>query len=298
MNTNAFKNIQRLFVIFKYRYNEDENVLIDKILLLTSKSEYEIEFLSPFRDELNEKLENLSSENRYKSVFSYLLRLKETIWLVDTQRNVLKTSEPDYFERYNSLLPRLKSKEIHPDRKQLERLFEIYAIVLLTDVVEIIALTSYYYRVAYDEIVKSFYFEKLPEIMQPGLLLYKHKMQNSKQNLSGTTGAEEPNEKDIKKLKIGAKHYALVHWIKIKLGKESIFEKNDEGKWPANYIKTRAKKLYKLKDGQGFYKSFTELDPTNTVAIARSFGKDYKDKLIAASENDGDVISELKKWPN
>jgi len=296
MNTNAFKNIQRLFVIFKYRYNEDENVLIDKILLLTSKSEYENEFLSPFRDELNLKLENLSTENRNNSVFSYLLRLKEAVWLIDTQRNVLKASEPDYFEKYNSLLPLIKSKKFLPDRKQLERLFEIYAIVLLSDLLEIIALTSYYYRVAYDEIVKSIYPE-YPEIMQPGLLLYQHKMLHSKQNLRGI-GTKEPIEEETKKLKIQSKHFALLHWIKIEKGKAVGFQKNDEGQWPASEIKTLAKNLYDLKDGQGFYKSFTNLDITNKVAIARSFGKDYKTKVIAASRNDSDVISELKNWPN
>ncbi len=43
--------------------------------------------------------------------------------------------------------------------------------------------------------------------------------------------------------------------------------------------------------------SFKDIDLTKKESIAKEFGKGYKDILISISNNDTDVISDLKKWP-
>lgn len=102
------------------------------------------------------------------------------------------------------------------------------------------------------------------------------------------------------KIKISEKYYALYHWVLIEMGREKPFEKDrftDRYKKPK--IIEYGKNRYKFKtSGQDFYKYYRDTDISNKVAIAKSFGKGYKDKLIEISNNDADIISHLKQYPN
>ncbi len=125
-----------------------------------------------------------------------------------------------------------------------------------------------------------------------------------------TEADEKPGDTDVKgpykKNHPAAKYFALYHWILIKLGKEQGFEKNENDQWPKERIKNFAKKKYgpgkdrgvTLVSEERFYQEFKGLDITNKVAIARSFGPGYKEKLIEISGNDADVIHYLKDWPS
>ena len=95
-----------------------------------------------------------------------------------------------------------------------------------------------------------------------------------------------------------AKFYALLHWILIELGVEKSFEKNENDLYPASYIKRFAENKYDFKDGQIFYYHFTNINIKNKSAFAKIFGKDYKEKVIAISNNDAKVISHLKDYPS
>ncbi len=107
-----------------------------------------------------------------------------------------------------------------------------------------------------------------------------------------------PSEKPNKK--IPEKYYALYHWVLIEMGKEKAFEKNritDKLDKPA--IMKYGKEKHRLKTkGQVFYQTYRDIDITKKEAIARTFGKGYKEKLIEISNNDADVISYLKNYPN
>jgi len=99
-------------------------------------------------------------------------------------------------------------------------------------------------------------------------------------------------------LKAKAKHYAAYHWLLIEIGKEKPFLKNDDDKYPKADIIKFAKNRYSLNDGQGFYNEFRNIDTTNKVAFARHLGKDYKNIIFDISNNDKDIISALKEYPN
>jgi hypothetical protein len=97
--------------------------------------------------------------------------------------------------------------------------------------------------------------------------------------------------------RIGAKFYALYHWILIEIGKESPFEKNNFDKNNMAFIKNFGINRYKC-SGQGFYRAFKDFDITKKNLIVREFGKDYKKIIITISNNDSNVINHLKKYPN
>lgn len=79
---------------------------------------------------------------------------------------------------------------------------------------------------------------------------------------------------------------------------EKHFEKDESNEYDRKSIECFAQKRYDLKDGQGFYRSFTGIDLTNKTAIANSFKRGYKEKLIFISGNDSGIITYLKKYPN
>lgn len=99
------------------------------------------------------------------------------------------------------------------------------------------------------------------------------------------------------KTKIPEKYYALYHWLLIEIGKEKVFERNANDLYNKTEIIQFAKNRYKI-NGQGFYSEFKSLDITNKISIAKSYGKGYKEKLIHISDNNAEVISVLKKYPN
>lgn len=110
-----------------------------------------------------------------------------------------------------------------------------------------------------------------------------------------------PKEKaNTNKAKFPEKFYALYHCVLIEMGKEKHFEKDRiTGKYNKPEIMKFGVNRYKFKtQGQLFYNTYIETDLTNKTAIAKSYGKDYKKKLIEISNNDADFISHLKKYPN
>ncbi|WP_123985449.1 hypothetical protein [Taibaiella soli] len=95
-----------------------------------------------------------------------------------------------------------------------------------------------------------------------------------------------------------AKFYALYHWLKIEMGTERQFAKNANDQFIKSEIEAFVENTYPECSKQGFYRSFINLDISNRTAIAKSFGKGYKEKLIALSNNDSLLISRLKNYPN
>lgn len=110
-------------------------------------------------------------------------------------------------------------------------------------------------------------------------------------------GEEQKAGKD-KRIKIPAKFYALYHWLRIEMGAEKPFEKNDNGQFIRTEIEAYSKEKYPDCSAQRFYRSFKDLDITNRTAIAKSFGDGYKEKLIIISGNDNKLITHLKSYPN
>ena len=98
--------------------------------------------------------------------------------------------------------------------------------------------------------------------------------------------------------KISAKFYALLHWILIELGKESDFERDDNGRYKRSIIQTFARNRYRDASAQQFYREFRSLDITNRMLISNTFGKGYKEIISGISKNDRDVVQYLKDWPN
>ena len=103
----------------------------------------------------------------------------------------------------------------------------------------------------------------------------------------------EPNAK-----KIHAKFYAFYHWILIKLGKETAFEKNEGEFFPKNRIEKFANEKYPETSSQRFYQEFRSMDITAETAIAKYLGKGYKETIIKLSNSNADVIAYLKDLPN
>ena len=95
-----------------------------------------------------------------------------------------------------------------------------------------------------------------------------------------------------------AKYYALYHWMKIDMGGENNFTKNENDQFRRSEIEAYAKAKYPECSEQGFYRSFIGLDITNYTAIANDFGNGYKEILISISNNDNKLITYLKKYPN
>ncbi|MBX2887059.1 MAG: hypothetical protein KF829_00255 [Ferruginibacter sp.] len=95
-----------------------------------------------------------------------------------------------------------------------------------------------------------------------------------------------------------AKFYALYHWLKIEMGTEKPFPKNDNGQFVKSEIEAYATSKYPYCSKQGFYRSFKDLDITNRTAIANSFGNGYKETLVALSDNDNKLTTHLKNYPN
>ncbi len=95
-----------------------------------------------------------------------------------------------------------------------------------------------------------------------------------------------------------AKFYALYHWLKIEMGTETQFAKNDNDQFSKGKIEAYVKNKYTDCSAQGFYRSFISLDITNRTAIANYFGNGYKEALIAISNNDNKLITYLKDYPN
>lgn len=109
-------------------------------------------------------------------------------------------------------------------------------------------------------------------------------------------GAEENKDKKT----YPEKYYALYHWLLIEMGKEKPFEKDSiTDRYSKPDIIKFGKERYKFNtQGQVFYDTYINTDITKKTAIVRSYGKDYKKKLIEISNNDSDVITHLKKYPN
>jgi hypothetical protein len=118
------------------------------------------------------------------------------------------------------------------------------------------------------------------------------------ERINSSNNSVQINSRNNKKTKTPAKYYALYHWILISLGAESHFERNENDKYSKTEIESFAKERYSEVSSQMFYRSFIEIDITNTTMIANSFGKDYKDKVISISNNDAKVITKLKSFPN
>jgi hypothetical protein len=95
-----------------------------------------------------------------------------------------------------------------------------------------------------------------------------------------------------------AKFYALYHWLKIEMGTENQFAKNDSDQFIKSDIVAFANEKYPNCSLQGFYRAFINLDITNRTTIANSFGNGYKEKLIALSNNDNRLVTYLKNYPN
>lgn len=93
-----------------------------------------------------------------------------------------------------------------------------------------------------------------------------------------------------------AKYYALLHWILISLGKEKIFEKNENDQLPKGKIIETAKLKYSGVSPQGFYQAFKEIDLTNKKAITNEFGNDFKSIIINLSNHNPLVIDYVDKF--
>lgn len=98
--------------------------------------------------------------------------------------------------------------------------------------------------------------------------------------------------------KFAAKFFALFHWIKIEMGRAKHFERDENGEYKRTEIESFAKNHYPNCSAQGFYRVFRNLDISNKVAIAKEYGRGYKDKLIAISDNDNELLTHLKSYPN
>jgi len=105
-------------------------------------------------------------------------------------------------------------------------------------------------------------------------------------------------QNDISDKKIGAKYYALLHWIRIEIGKELPIEKTANDTWPKKKMIILFKAKYPNISSEQVYKEFKSIDILKKPAIARSFGSGYKNITIKASNNDSDIIIALKDYPN
>jgi hypothetical protein len=148
---------------------------------------------------------------------------------------------------------------------------------------------------AFEDGVTQGYYYKAWSIVFSNSQLFKPLFEAYYKENKNQKSEETPK---IKKIKT-AKYYAFYHWVLIKLGKESQFELNENDKYPANSIKNYASRKYKQCSPTRFYQSFTkDIDITNETATAKYLGKGYKEKIKIISNNDAEVMSFLKKYPN
>lgn len=153
------------------------------------------------------------------------------------------------------------------------------------------------YKERYQRLISSYvetktYFEKLNVLNR---LKADDNIAND-QFLSGqVTGTE--NEKS-KEMRIKAKYYALLHYIRIEHGLANPITKDDNGRFPREEIESIAVNTYKLKKGQAFYKEYVNIQMSSISSIIKTLKKNYKEILIDISGNDVKIISILKKYPN
>lgn len=107
---------------------------------------------------------------------------------------------------------------------------------------------------------------------------------------------QQPEEE--KKGKLTANYYALYHWILIEMGEEKNFHRDENDKFPKAKIEAFAKERYPQIGKQAFYRQFKGIDITKKIAIAITFGKGYKKKLIKLSNNDAKFMAHIGKYPN
>jgi len=122
-----------------------------------------------------------------------------------------------------------------------------------------------------------------------------------------TLPKEESNSKDELKNPIlktsgkqpPSKYYALLHWIKIEMGKEQNFDKDRNGNFSKTQIQNYASGNYPVKSPQSFYRAFLDIAESNEKStIATEFGAGFKQVITELSGNDPDVIHHLKKYPD
>jgi len=117
---------------------------------------------------------------------------------------------------------------------------------------------------------------------------------NAKSNQDSLKVAKDNNGKDI-----GAKYYALYHFILLEMGRAKPFERDYNDNLPKQTIVSYAEEAYPFwKNGNGFYDQFQKIQGKSKTDIARDFGIGYKDKIIAISKNDSKIISYLRNYPN
>lgn len=137
-------------------------------------------------------------------------------------------------------------------------------------------------------------------ITQTTLMILELKLKNS---LAQKGNESNKKVKRVAKDKygkaIGAKYYALYHFILIRMGKAEPFKYDNNDQLPKAEIVAFAENAYPFwKNGRGFYDEFQKLDGKTETEIAIDFGQDYKQKLIAISDNDSSLIKYLDKYPN
>lgn len=129
------------------------------------------------------------------------------------------------------------------------------------------------------------------------LELIKRKERKASEAISNQTPLKVAKDRNGKN--IGAKYYALYHFILLEMGKTKHFERDYNDNLPKQTIVTYAEEAYPFwKSGKGFYDEFQKLQGKSRTDIARDFGIGYKDKLIAISNNNSKIIAHLKKYPN
>ncbi len=103
---------------------------------------------------------------------------------------------------------------------------------------------------------------------------------------------------DLETKKIPAKYYALLHWIKIELGKENHFEQNEYDQYPKEKMLIYFKNKYAGVSAQRIYQEFINIDIKDKHVFSSSWGPDYKEHVINASGNSADVIQHLRHFPS
>ncbi len=116
--------------------------------------------------------------------------------------------------------------------------------------------------------------------------------ENRENNCLGDDKIEEKKNKQLPE-----KWYALLYWIELNAnGKHP--PRNKEG----DFIKKQIEEIGRErtnKSGQGFYRSFIEIDLNNTKLLKNIFSDNWKDEIIELSNNDPIVSEYIKiKYPS
>lgn len=96
----------------------------------------------------------------------------------------------------------------------------------------------------------------------------------------------------IKPTNFPEKWYALLYWIEL-TAHGQLPPRNSEGQ----FIKKEIEEIGKNKtgkSGQGFYRSFIEIDLNNTKLLNNHFGQNWKNEVIKLSENDTKVTEYIQ----